>query len=155
MTNSNRTLFKTVARTAILAVTCLSLTSPSLAAFTSSGDIIPEISDVKSVIKSGNYRKAIGMLNDILSEDGSNADALNLMGYSQRKNGNKRRGEAFYLQALKINPNHLGANEYLGELYVETGYLDQANKRLSILKKACGTSCSQYKDLAAAIAKAK
>lgn len=116
---------------------------------------MPEVSAAKAEVKKGHYSKAIGMLTEILGEDARNADALNLMGYSLRKSGNKRRGEAFYLQALKIKPNHLGANEYLGELYVETGHLAEANKRLAVLKRACGTSCAQYQDLSAAIAKAQ
>ena len=53
--------------------------------------------------------------------------------------------------ALKINPAHLGALEYQGEMYVETGKLDNAKANLAVLKKLCG-DCEQADDLAKAIA---
>ena len=42
-------------------------------------------------------------------------------------------GEKYYLLGLEINPNHVGINEYLGELYVATNRLDLAKERLKIL----------------------
>ena len=61
--------------------------------------------------------------------------------------------EAWYLKALKLNPKHLGANEYLGELYVMTGQMDKAKARLATIAKICGnTTCEEYGDLAKAIA---
>ena len=58
----------------------------------------------------------------------------------------------FYLKALKINPKHKGAHEYLGELYVETGQLAKAREMLADLEKLCGnTSCEEYEDLEKAI----
>ena len=146
---------RAVAR-AVLVAAGLALALPALAAGSSdTTPTPPAISEVNAVLKTGNYGAAISMLNQILEQDAGNADALNLMGYSLRKSGNWKRGEAFYLRALKINPKHRGANEYLGELYVETGRIDKANERLGVLKTVCGTDCEEYKDLAEAIAKGK
>ena len=54
-----------------------------------------------------------------------------------------------------FDPRHLGANEYLGELYAETGKLDLAKERLAVLEAACGKSCEEREDLAKAIAAAE
>ncbi len=40
----------------------------------------------------------------------------------------------YYLQGLQIEPNHVGINEYLGELYVVTNRMNLARERLAILK---------------------
>ena len=45
---------------------------------------------------------------------------------------------------LEINPNHIGINEYLGELYVATNRLDLAKERLKILESC---SCEEYTEL--------
>jgi hypothetical protein len=57
--------------------------------------------------------------------------------------------------ALKIDPNHLGANEYLGELYLKLKQPAKANAQLAKLEQICGTNCAEYKDLAQDIAKYK
>ena len=45
---------------------------------------------------------------------------------------------------LKLNPNHVGINEYLGELYVQTNRLDKAKERLQILENC---NCEEYNEL--------
>ena len=52
--------------------------------------------------------------------------------------------EKFYLEGLKIKPNHNGINEYLGELYVQTNQIDKANERLAVLKNC---NCDEYQEL--------
>jgi len=53
--------------------------------------------------------------------------------------------------ALAIDPDHKGANEYLGELYVETGRMELARKHLATLDKICTFGCEEYDDLKATI----
>jgi len=60
-----------------------------------------------------------------------------LLGYSYRKLGNTAKAFKHYRIALRINPKHGGANEYLEELYLETGQLANAVERLAVLDKAC------------------
>ena len=85
------------------------------------------------------------------------ADWHNLMGYTLRKQAPPQFAEAEsqYLQALRIAPGHLGANEYLGELYVMKGELAKARERLAVLEKLCPAGCEQREDLQRAIAAAK
>ena len=45
---------------------------------------------------------------------------------------------------LDIKPDHIGINEYLGELYVATNRLDLAKERLNILESC---NCKEYKQL--------
>ena len=115
----------------------------------------PTLADARALIRAENWKPAIAMLKTIIAEDSRNADALNLLGFSLRKSGDVKNAEGFYLKALKLNPKHKGANEYLGELYVETGHMDKAKERLEVLAKLCGnTTCEEYEDLEKAIAAA-
>lgn len=115
----------------------------------------PTLADARAMIRAEKWKSAIAMLKTIVANDSGNADALNLLGFSLRKSGDMKNAEGFYLKALKLNPKHKGANEYLGELYVETGHMDKAKERLEILAKLCGnTTCEEYEDLEKAIAAA-
>lgn len=101
-------------------------------------------------IQAGNFDIAIDLLFDVLREKPRDADALNYMGYSQRKTGKYDKAVAFYKRALAVKPNHLGANEYLGEAYLEMGKLSEAEQRLAQLKSACG-GCEEFLDLKKAV----
>ena len=69
---------------------------------------------------------------------------LNYLGFTTRKLGDFENGEKYYLEGLAIKPNHKGINEYLGELYVETGRIELAKERLEVLS---GCSCEEYDEL--------
>jgi Flp pilus assembly protein TadD len=113
-----------------------------------------DLNDARKLIAKSDWAGAIKMLRVIVKQQPKNADALNLLGYSLRQSGDMKEAEAWYLKALRLKPNHLGANEYLGELYVMTGQMAKAKARLAALQKICGnTSCEEYQDLARAIAK--
>jgi len=107
-----------------------------------------------AMVDAKDYRGAMPILEKILAQNPRNADALNLMGYCSRKTGEGEDAEEYYQKALAINPNHLGANEYLGEYYLEEKNLKKAQERLKVLSKACN-GCWEQKQLEAAIAKFK
>ena len=90
------------------------------------------------------YSQAFSKLEKAHKSDKKNPDILNYMGYTTRKIGNFDQAEKFYLEGLKIKPNHNGINEYLGELYVQTNQIDKANERLAVLKNC---NCDEYNDL--------
>ncbi|HXP03102.1 MAG TPA: tetratricopeptide repeat protein [Stellaceae bacterium] len=110
------------------------------------------LASAQQKIDAGDYRGAIPILTDIIKADPNNADALNLMGFSLRKTGQTDLALQYYNKGLALMPKHLGANEYLGELYVELGQMDKAKERLAVLQAACG-NCPQTMDLTAAINK--
>ena len=90
------------------------------------------------------YTQAFKKLEKAYKSDKKNPDVLNYMGFTTRKVGNFDKAEKYYLEGLKINPNHNGINEYLGELYVQTNRIDKANERLAVLKNC---NCDEYKEL--------
>ena len=136
----------------------LSLTNTSFSAGTSSGSSDSEYTKAYNLIKSAKkyekkgktekaqkkYAKAQKLLLKSNKEKPLQADTLNYLGFTTRKLGDYKKGEEFYLEGLKIDPNHKGINEYLGELYVVTNRIDLAKERLEVLK-AC--DCEEFKEL--------
>ena len=106
-----------------------------------------EMRGVESKIDAKQYQSAINELEIMVEKNDDNADAFNLLGFSNRKLQRYDVAEEYYLQALKIDPKHKGAMEYLGELYVETGRMEQANQMLVRLDETCFLSCDEYKML--------
>ncbi len=100
----------------------------------------------KDQIKKANksYEKALKLLIKSNKEKPNNPDTLNYLGFTTRKLGDYENGEKFYLQGLAIEPNHIGINEYLGELYVVTNRIDLAKERLKILENC---NCKEYDQL--------
>ena len=95
------------------------------------------------------YEKAQKLLIKSNKKKPDNPDTLNYLGFTTRKIGDFENGEKYYLQGLKIDPTHIGINEYLGELYVATNRIDLAKERLAILMNC---NCKEYKQLEKIIA---
>ena len=95
------------------------------------------------------YEKAQKLLLKSNKEKPLQADTLNYLGFTTRKLGDFENGEKYYLEGLAIDPNHIGINEYLGELYVATNRHNLAVERLEVLK---GCNCEEYEELKAIIA---
>ena len=95
------------------------------------------------------YEKAQKLLIQSNKKSPNKADTLNYLGFTTRKLGDFENGEKFYLQGLKIDPKHIGINEYLGELYVATNRHNLAVERLEVLKDC---NCKEYDQLKAVIA---
>ena len=87
------------------------------------------------------YKKALKLLTKSNLKKPNNADTLNYLGFTTRKLGDYKNGEKYYLQGLALVPNHIGINEYLGELYLETNRKNLALERLAILEKC---NCEEY-----------
>ncbi len=104
------------------------------------------------LINEARYEDAIASLFDAQAAIGPHPDILNYLGFAHRKLGRIEEGKSWYAQALAINPDHLGANEYLGELYVETGDLTRAGRQLAKLTRLCAYGCAEREDLARLIA---
>jgi tetratricopeptide (TPR) repeat protein len=140
----------------------IALTNNSYSAGSSDdSDSTPKVSDytkAKNLIKAAKkyekkdkiekaqkrYAKAQKLLLKSNKKKPLQADTLNYLGFTTRKLGDYEGGEKFYLQGLKIEPNHNGINEYLGELYVVTNRMDMAKERLEVLKTC---NCEEYDEL--------
>lgn len=105
----------------------------------------------KAHIAAKEWKAAITVLSTLTVAEPGNADAWNLLGYATRKNGDPKAAVPLYAKALVLNPRHRGALEYQGEAYVELRQLTRARANLAALKRICGTTCEEYRDLAAMI----
>jgi hypothetical protein len=99
--------------------------------------------DAQKAIAARQFYLAVSDLQQVLQRQPNNADVLNLMGFSHRKLGHQSEALGFYEKALALQPRHIGANEYLGELYLEMKMPDKARERLAVLQQACG-GCEEY-----------
>jgi len=100
------------------------------------------------------WKAAAAILEEGLQKSPNNADYHNLLAYSIRKGPDPDMSKVFqhYNEALRIDPKHKGAHEYLGEAYLMVGNLPKAKEHLAQLDKICFFGCSEYKDLKKAIA---
>jgi Flp pilus assembly protein TadD len=114
--------------------------------------VVDELALSRSLIAAKNYRQALTELLRVDQIVAKNADVNNLLGFASRKLGQYSQAGIYYVKALKINPNHLGALEYQGELFLIQKKVTLAKQNLAKLKKLCGTSCEEYLDLKKAIA---
>jgi tetratricopeptide (TPR) repeat protein len=110
----------------------------------------PDLTSVRAKIKAKDYKAALAELTPMLTTH-QHADVYNLMGFSLRKTGDYQQAYTFYRKALDFDPNHKGALEYLGELYVETGQVDKAKENIVRLKQLCPSGCEELADLEKAI----
>jgi tetratricopeptide (TPR) repeat protein len=100
-----------------------------------------------SYIEKSDYNSAIQLLKKELKENPKDADTHNYMGYALRKINDVENSMVYYAKALEINPEHLGALEYQGELFLTMGDLDLAKVNLQKLDKLCWLGCDEYDDL--------
>jgi len=103
------------------------------------------------LINEGKYEDAIGKLKKVERDAPDDPDVLNYLGYASRKLGKNDDSLAYYTSALKADPNHKGANEYLGELYLQMGDLPKAEVQRAKLDTLCSFGCAELQALKAAI----
>ena len=114
-----------------------------------------KLAEARTLIKAKKWSEAVAELQRV--NDPTSADWNNLMGFSIRRGSSPDldASERYYNEALRINPNHRGALEYSGQLYLMKGDLASAEKRLAVLDKACTFGCEEYTDLKKAIERFK
>jgi tetratricopeptide (TPR) repeat protein len=123
-------------------------------ASTTKVDLAAEFRSGMIAIEKSDYKKAIKHLRRVAKDQSKNADAQNYLGYAYRKNGDSKNALRLYEKALKLNPDHPGANEYLGELYLEMKDMQKAEGRLAVLSACCANNIVT-KQLSDAIAEYK
>lgn len=109
-----------------------------------------DLDAARALVDAQKFDDALPALRRLDQESPDNPDILNLIGFSLRKTGKPAEALEFYDRALALDPRHLGANEYLGELYLEMREPEKARERLDVLREACG-SCEEFRDLQAKI----
>jgi Flp pilus assembly protein TadD len=106
-------------------------------------------------VKAKDWDKAVLFLTSVAKVEPTNADAQNLLGYAYRNQKKYDLAFRHYNEALRLDPKHRGAHEYIGEAYVLVGNKAKAQEHLAALERLCTKRCEEYEDLARAIAQAK
>lgn len=105
----------------------------------------------RAAIEAKNWKAAIPAFERAARKHSNNPDVFNWLGYSYRKSGNLDLAFRHYNTALRLEPNHRGANEYIGEAYLMKKDVASAEKHLQALERICGKGCEEYQDLAKSI----
>jgi len=114
----------------------------------------PVLEQATKTIAAKDWPQAQALLKDAIDRNPGNADYHNLYAYSMRKGVNPDMNLVFkhYNEALRLDPRHRGAHEYLGEAYLMVGNLPKAKEHLSALDKLCFFPCSEFNELKKAVA---
>src|SRR5262245_65843182 len=129
--------------------------APPLLAVDTASPAAPDLAAVRAKIKAKDWPAAIRDLNGMIDQGVQQADVYSLLGFSLRKSGDYDRAYTFYRKALEFEPNHKGALEYLGELFVERGEMAKAREHVGLLTRLCPSGCEELDDLKEAIAQAE
>ena len=106
----------------------------------------------KQAVEAKNWQAALDAFNKVAAKDPGNANAQNYLGYTYRKSGKLDVALKHYEEALRLNPRHRGAHEYMGEAYLMTDNLAKAEEHLKALDSLCFFGCEEYRELKKAIA---
>lgn len=99
------------------------------------------------LINERRYGEALAALHEAGLALGPHPDILTWRGYVLRRMGDLDGAEGWYRAALAIDPDHLGATEYYGELKVQRGDLDGARLMLARLERKCVYGCPEAEEL--------
>jgi len=139
--------------TGFVAASAMAMSNQQTTPGPSDSDVKARIDEANTAIAGQKYDAAIEILRPVVDASPDNADAHNLLGYSYRKLKDWTRAERSYSRALSIDPKHLGALEYFGELYLETDRPREAEALLARLREACPKGCEELAALEAAFAR--
>ena len=128
---------------------------PAPEAAASPAAAVKPLAAAQTHIKAHRWQPAIDELRRVNAS--ADADWNNLMGYALRKlaKPDLEGAQRHYDAALRINPRHLGALEYAGELALMKRDLPTAEKHLAALTRLCTTPCEPLDDLRAAVQRYK
>lgn len=115
----------------------------------------PVIEKATAATKRQDWASAADVLKGGLATDPNNASYHNLYAYSLRKSANPDMNLVFkhYNEALRIDPKHRGAHEYIGEAYLMIGDVPNAEKHVAALRAICLLPCEELAELETAVAR--
>lgn len=119
---------------------------------TAAATVDPDYAAGKKAIAAKDWPRAIAALKTAAQRDSSSADIQNDLGYAYRNAGQFDLALTHYEKALKLNPEHRGAREYLGELYLMQNNLAKAEEQRAALDRLCFLPCEELTELREKIA---
>lgn len=113
----------------------------------------PHYQAIKKAFDAKDYEGLVKAAQAGLASDSSNADFHNMLAFGLRHRPNPDMALVFrhYNEALRIDPWHVGAHEYLGEAYLMVGNMAKAKEHLERVRLACQGRCAEYQELEKAI----
>ena len=114
-------------------------------------DATAQMKSAERLVYKKKYSKAIKTLKNVTQSQPDNADAWNLLGFASRKTDQLGLARQAYEKALTANPDHKGALEYQGELFIRLGDIDAAKANLKKLETLCPSGCEELTLLAQAL----
>lgn len=148
------TALQRIARTLLVtAALCLAATGhANMGSRDSDAPDDPDMVTGRAAIESGDWTGAVSAMQRAVAAKPLNADAHNWLGFAQRKQGNFDASFAAYREALRLDPGHRAAHEYIGEAFLMTGQLAQAEAHLAELARLCTPiPCEEHHQLRQAI----
>ena len=114
----------------------------------------PVISQLETYTSRKDWQGAAAFMKTAVERNPRSADYNNLYAYVMRKGPNPDMDLVFkhYNEALRIDPNHRGAHEYIGEAYLMVKDLAKAKEHLTALDRLCTFGCEEFSDLKKAVA---
>lgn len=114
----------------------------------------PALEQARAAIAKQDWAGAQHVLRDAVARNPQSADYHNLYAYSIRKGANPAMDLVFrhYNEALRLDPKHRGAHEYIGEAYLMSGNVAKAKEHLAQLDRLCTFGCEEYTKLKTDIA---
>ena len=91
-------------------------------------------SKINALIRLEKFAEAHAELKN-LSPQTDEAERQNLLGFTARKSGDLVAAASYYNTALTIDPKHIGALEYQGELFIQLGDIEKAQEKFSKIRK--------------------
>ena len=113
----------------------------------------PVMDRYHAAAQQNDWKSAAATMQAAVASNPNNPDYHSLYAYSLRKGGTSDMDQVFkhYNEALRLDPKHRGAHEYLGEAYLMVGNVAKAKEHLAQLDKICFFGCSEYNELKQAI----
>lgn len=114
----------------------------------------PVLQQAREATSRKDYAAAAKILRDAVAKAPANAGYHNLYAYTVRKGPDPNMDLVFrhYNEALRLEPKHRGAHEYIGEAYLMVGNVQKAREHLTQLDRLCFFGCEEYSSLKRAVA---
>ena len=110
----------------------------------SKDDMVIDKSAILIFLDQGKYEEAKNNLLIIIKNNQQDAEAYNLLGYTERQLQNYIEAINYYKIALDINKDYIGAHHYIAMAYLELDDLDNAKYHLDQLDLICLFGCEDF-----------